>query len=558
MNSYLTLQGTTYHFRFFIPESYQPAIGQKVIKISLRTGRKRLATRKARELASATRKYLQTLPEGNMKPEQKREFQKRLRKFLATEIEKDELHRAMPIEVPNEREFIEETSEKLKKSINGPVDETVEKLFNNFLDQYNINIPKDSVEYLVARREYCKTLIELDKISLLRIDGDTVGERKYIESIFPSPKAETRPQKEASPQELHLVIDLAKKYSEELNTTDSTKQKYTFTLNEFVQIAGSHDISKMSHAILRDYVEVLKKLPPNYTKNHPDKHPLDIATMKHDKLITPRTINDKIGIVSRFFKWCIDQGYMDINYAERKRVPGGKPQHSTHEPYTLEDLQKIFNAPQYVEDKHRSPYQFWLIPLALFTGARQSELAQLRCDDLYETDGLWCIRIMPNDEDESSRVKTENAIRTIPLHPILTKELNFPGFVNRVRNEGHDRIFPEIKPRQGKYGKVVSQWFNDRFKNKLDLTPPRKGFKKDFHSFRNSFINAAKQARVDIRMVEETVGHASAMGSHQQSTSGDFYAGNYNEVIRYEELMLKVKFTVNLTNLTKSKYVTAE
>jgi len=310
----------------------------------------------------------------------------------------------------------------------------------------------------------------------------------------------------------------------------------------------------MSHAILRDYVEVLKKLPPNYTKNHPDKHPLDIATMKHDRLITPRTINDKIGIVSRFFKWCIDQGYMDINYAERKRVPGGKPQHSTHEPYTLEDLQKIFNAPQYVEDKHRSPYQFWLIPLALFTGARQSELAQLRCDDLYETDGLWCIRIMPDENDESSSVKTHNAIRTIPLHPVLVKELNFPAFVERVRKQGHKRIFHEIMPRDGSYGKVVSQWYNDRFRKKLDLSPPRKNFKKDFHSFRNTFINAAKQARVDVRMIEETVGHASAIGSHRPSQSGDFYAGSYGEKIRYEELMLKVVFEVDMNHIKHSRY----
>ncbi|WP_419785423.1 hypothetical protein [Pseudodesulfovibrio sp.] len=123
-----------------------------------------------------------------------------------------------------------------------------------------------------------------------------------------------------------------------------------------------------------------------------------------------------------------------------------------------------------------------------------------------------------------------------------------------MHKAGHDRVFPEIKPRQGKYGKAVSQWFNDRFKKKLDLQPPRAGLRKEFHSFRNTFINAAKQARVPVEMIEETAGHASSLGNRLQSMSGDYYASHYTEKIRHEELMVKVKIEVDLTNLKKSKY----
>lgn len=102
--------------------------------------------------------------------------------------------------------------------------------------------------------------------------------------------------------------------------------------------------------------------------------------------------------------------------------------------------------------------------------------------------------------------------------------------------------------------KVVSQWFNDRFKRKLDLKPPKTGFKKDFHSFRNTFIDAAKQARVPVEIIEETVGHANTLGNRQHSMSGDFYPGDYEEQIGYEDLMLKVKFDLSLDHLKKSKY----
>jgi hypothetical protein len=37
--------------------------------------------------------------------------------------------------------------------------------------------------------------------------------------------------------------------------------------------------------------------------------------------------------------------------------------------------------------------------------------------------------------------------------------------------------------------------------------------------------------------------------------SGDYYASDYSERIRYEELMLKVEFKIDLTALKNSKHI---
>jgi hypothetical protein len=69
-------------------------------------------------------------------------------------------------------------------------------------------------------------------------------------------------------------------------------------------------------------------------------------------------------------------------------------------------LKKLFCSKAYLTDGHKKPYHFWLPILALFTGARQNELAQLFLSDIRENDGLWVIDI--NANNESQKVKTKS------------------------------------------------------------------------------------------------------------------------------------------------------
>lgn len=357
------------------------------------------------------------------------------------------------------------------------------------------------------------------------------------------PPAHTQPRLALKTRSTKPTISkIIEKYIPTVGSNENTREKYNFTLSEFKTISGDLTPEKISHETLRNYVQILSRLPRYYTSRFKDKPISELAKEKHEDCLTARSINDKVAIVSRFFKWCINQGYIETNFAEGKKVPGGKPTHSTHQAFSIEDLKQIFSTLADNLETFNKPFHFWLPLLALYTGARQAELAQMRCDDIKLIDDIWCLLVKKNDHDPNSRLKTTNAARIIPLHPVLIDRFAFHQFVARTKTAGNERVFSECKPYRGKYGKDVSAWFNNSFKRKLNIaTAP--GFKKDFHSFRNTLINTVKQAGCDIRMAEETFGHFQSGGG--QSMSYDYYASPYSVRQRYEEVICKVEFPIN-------------
>src|SRR5207249_331618 len=81
-------------------------------------------------------------------------------------------------------------------------------------------------------------------------------------------------------------------------------------------------------------------------------------------------------------------------------------------PYSPADLERIFA----VERKGAANY--WLPYLALYTGARLEELAQLRVVDVKIEDGIAYLDIHGLD---GRRVKTRSPERKVPLHPELLR-----------------------------------------------------------------------------------------------------------------------------------------
>jgi integrase len=90
-----------------------------------------------------------------------------------------------------------------------------------------------------------------------------------------------------------------------------------------------------------------------------------------------------------------------------------------------------------------------LIPLILmYTGCRVEEVAGLYCKDVFKHEGICCIDI---NDDNDRTVKNLNAIRTVPLHPVLVEQFKFPEYVDSVRAKGFQRVFPNLYKTNFKY-----------------------------------------------------------------------------------------------------------
>lgn len=94
---------------------------------------------------------------------------------------------------------------------------------------------------------------------------------------------------------------------------------------------------------------------------------------------------------------------------------------------------------------------YWLLVVMLFTGARPREVCQLNPQVDFGVVGAdWYIDLddkTPAGAGVKKSIKTGEA-RRIPLHPELVR-LGFPEYLNRLRKEGADRLFPSWRVKQG-------------------------------------------------------------------------------------------------------------
>ena len=110
-------------------------------------------------------------------------------------------------------------------------------------------------------------------------------------------------------------------------------------------------------------------------------------------------------------------------------------------------------------------------------------------------DGIWCLDI--NDDPVKRNSRTFPPKRVIPLHPVLIETLNFPGYVQKQAESGHERIFHELKKISKDYSHAAGKWFNERYKAQIGLVV-KEGEKKSFHSFRHTFTNNLKQQMIPL------------------------------------------------------------
>ncbi len=246
------------------------------------------------------------------------------------------------------------------------------------------------------------------------------------------------------------------------------------------------------------------------------------------KLSTQRNIFF-MGRANMFFRFAIEEKRLLPRGHENpvtglipKAKKNGKAQ--CRKPFDADDLKKLFHSTEYLNGTHEKPYQFWLPVLALYTGARIEELCQLYVSDIKQLSGVWCLDI---NEDRPDKSVKNGEQRLVPLHPVITDELNFIGYVKGLKNQ-LGRVFPGLKRIGNKYGHYPSRWFAS-YKNKCGIDPAPN--KKVFHSFRMTMISHLTAKGVPLYQIKQVVGH---------SDVSDVTMNHYSEPLKPNVLMNQV------------------
>lgn len=309
------------------------------------------------------------------------------------------------------------------------------------------------------------------------------------------------------------LLKVAEKYRAEKVTEGSWTQKTNDehkALHELVsQILGNVDIASIGHKEARTFKEILLQLPSNMGKGRfAGKSVRQLLGMNipDSARMHPRTVNEKIQRVSSLFGWAVRHGYATVNVFEGLKMRLQSKASEERAVFDADDLRAIFAPERFSPEKLRKPFMHWCPLLALFTGGRAQELAQLRVQDVFEAEpGLWAIRIAK----EAGRLKTVASQREIPLHPAVIQR-GFLEYLERIRAAGHERLFPEAWDTENGPGDKLSRWFAVYRKN-LGIGSLKKGDGqpvKCFHSFRHCFGDGLKQTGVDPLQIGQLMGHS--------------------------------------------------
>ena len=346
------------------------------------------------------------------------------------------------------------------------------------------------------------------------------------------------------PEKTALFSALMQSYLKSLNhrpeggakkpPTPKTFEEYEVTIQFFITVMGDCRIGALDREAAGEYFAILKQLPANMgrLKKYRGKTIPELIAMK-DPPQSETNVSKKIERVSTMFKWALmEKRKWGIDANPFIGFGQSGDSETSRRPFTHDELVALFTHPAFVLRKFNTTYSFWLMPLAIFTGARLSELTQLDLQDFVEIDGIWCIDINDIDAGETiedggrkKRVKTKNARRLVPIHRELIR-IGILRYVETLRARSQRHLFPELsRTRRDGTGHAASNWFG-RFRVSVGVGIEAKQ-EAVFHSFRHLFItNILDAGGISPHQLAPIVGHEAEL------ITGQVYWNKKNAVQR--------------------------
>lgn len=245
---------------------------------------------------------------------------------------------------------------------------------------------------------------------------------------------------------------------------------------------------------------------------------------------SPVTSKQKIGILKTIFNSAINKELLDKNPVERFKLPYKRP-HKPRVGFSPEELQRIFDSSIYTQGYlplgGGKIACFWLPLLALYTGARLEELAQLQVSDVKQAEGLGPYLSITDLGSTNAQLKNAYSRRNIPLH----QHLLAMGFLQHVQAQRCGYLFPDLKinPR-GKRSGYFSNWFSSYLRKKVGIRDTRKVF----HSFRHSFKDICRNNSIEEAIHDALTGHKSNSVSRQYGNDQFPLAPLFRAMERFE------------------------
>ena len=322
-------------------------------------------------------------------------------------------------------------------------------------------------------------------------------------------------------------------------------------VRHFTQLNGDMRIGEIGKKLVQDYATAISKIPVKLTAELqkltlPDLLKRDLSKLR---CRSASTVNKSLQMLSAMIEQArrrsdLDEASHWPNHFKSERVESDATAEDDRVPFSSSDLRTIFvDGPVHGQGKRfkggQGEAQYWLPLLALFTGARLSELGQLRVCDVQTDDGG--IAFISIGTSGGRTVKTRTSIRKVPIHPEL-RLMGFLAYVERVKAAAgaEATLWPLLKSAEGRARTAAFSQFWGHYQGRkpISITDERKVF----HSFRHLFKDMCRDAGLSEDVHDALTGHAAG-----KSVGRSYGAGH--SVARLHDEISKVRLPVNLSHL---------
>lgn len=297
-----------------------------------------------------------------------------------------------------------------------------------------------------------------------------------------------------------------------------TWKKYAHIFRALEQLLGpGTPVKSIGREECRKIRETISMLPRDATKKWPKLGLLaaiEAGRSAGAPLLSPTSVGSYMSGLRAVMNWAKTEGWIAQNPVEGLVKRGKKT--VKREGFNEDQLEPIFSGLARFREVEAA--KFWVPALALFTGARMSEMLQLHVSDVTTIGGVHCLNLTEFDtltgvRSDDKRIKNESSERFVPLHPQLI-EAGFMSYVAERQTAGGVRLFLRPNPNlKEEYAHALSKWFG-RFMDGIGLTSRALVF----HGFRHGFRNACRHAQIPQETAEALGGWASI---NQSAKYGD-------------------------------------
>ena len=304
--------------------------------------------------------------------------------------------------------------------------------------------------------------------------------------------------------------------------SDRTLLEASYAVRRLTEWHGDIRLGDLTRELARDFRDALETVPtrlPDKLKRLPMRELL-AKDLKAYPPVHAATVNKALTILAAIISHAEAAGRLDA--VPGFRNPFGKGMklginergEERRQEFSTGDLKAIFGTGVFLNGERPKggggEAAFWLPLLALLSGARQGELAQLRVADVAKDaeTGVWHLDI---GTAGGRTIKTASSRRKVPLHPAL-EAAGLLRYRQSLLDAGaglESPLWPGVEAdSEGRRAGPWSKWFNRYLRNKAGVEDPAKVF----HSFRHTFKRMARDAGLHEEMHDALTGHAGGGG----------------------------------------------